>query len=217
MAKLTGPLLSFGAKGQLGKAMVTASWKGIPYARQYVVPANPRTTAQQAVRTTFALLREMYKLAPAALRAPWEAFVTGRPFVPVNKFVGENLRLVNGKTDMTDFEGSPGARGGLPPAAIAAAPTANPGEIAVTVTVPDQLPDGWTINSAVACGFPDQDPSGIFTGPLVTNVDLNDPYVPTLTGLPTATLCVVSAWLVYNKPDGSLAYSVSLTDTATPA
>jgi len=43
MSKLTGPLLSFGARGQIGKAMVTSTWKGVPYARQYVVPANPQT------------------------------------------------------------------------------------------------------------------------------------------------------------------------------
>ena len=57
MAKLTGPLLSFGATGQIAKTMVVGTWRGIDYARQYVVPANPRTTAQQANRTRFALLR----------------------------------------------------------------------------------------------------------------------------------------------------------------
>lgn len=218
MAKLTGPLLSMNARGQIGKTLVAAKWKGIPYMRQYVVPANPRTTAQQAVRGMFALLREMYKLAPAVLRAPWDAFATGRPFTGMNKFVGENVRLLNGETDMALFLGSPGARGGLPPASVSAAPTANPGEIEVTFVLPTQLPDGWTVNSIAATGFPDQDPSGgIFTGPLVADSELAPATEVVLTGLPTGDLCVVSGWVIYDRPDGTLAYSVGLADTATPA
>ncbi len=36
--------------------MVGASWKGIDYIRKMVIPANPNTSAQQGVRTTFASL-----------------------------------------------------------------------------------------------------------------------------------------------------------------
>lgn len=50
MAKLTGPLMSLGASGQLGKTLVYADWKGIKYARQHVVPANPNSAAQQTQR-----------------------------------------------------------------------------------------------------------------------------------------------------------------------
>ena len=50
MAKLTAPLLSLAASGQIGKAMVIFGWKGIQVARQYVVPANPKTTLQQIQR-----------------------------------------------------------------------------------------------------------------------------------------------------------------------
>lgn len=50
MAKPTAPLFGFGASGQLGKSLVYASWKGLPVARRYVVPANPRTAPQQVQR-----------------------------------------------------------------------------------------------------------------------------------------------------------------------
>src|SRR5665648_108836 len=46
MAKVTGPLHSDGASGQLGKAIVFAAWKGIAYVRKYVVPANPMSAGQ---------------------------------------------------------------------------------------------------------------------------------------------------------------------------
>ncbi|MBA7627490.1 hypothetical protein ES703_34952 [subsurface metagenome] len=39
--------------GQAGKAGVFARWKGRQYRRKYVIPANPNTTKQQAVRGYF--------------------------------------------------------------------------------------------------------------------------------------------------------------------
>ena len=39
--------------GQAGKAGVFASWKGRQYRRKYVIPSNPNTVMQQAVRTSF--------------------------------------------------------------------------------------------------------------------------------------------------------------------
>lgn len=50
MAKLKGPLFSLGASGAIGKALVYFGWKGLDVAREYVVPANPRSTDQLKVR-----------------------------------------------------------------------------------------------------------------------------------------------------------------------
>lgn len=50
MAKVTAPLFSFGARGQLGEALVYFPWKGIDAVRTYVIPANPNTAAQQTQR-----------------------------------------------------------------------------------------------------------------------------------------------------------------------
>jgi len=46
MAKLKAPLMSLGASGALGKALVFFGWKGLDCVREYVVPANPKSTAQ---------------------------------------------------------------------------------------------------------------------------------------------------------------------------
>ncbi len=213
MAKLTGPLLSFGARGSLGKTMVISKWRGVPYARSYVVPANPQTAAQQQVRTTFALLREMWKLAPAQLQDAWNAFASGRPFTGMNKEVGENVRVLNGEADMSNYIASPGAGGGLVPLTMNAVTGVVAGTIDVTVTAP-AAPSGWVLTKAVAIGFKDQDPAGIFDGTISVVEDLVAPYVMTLTGLPAGELCIVSAWLVWTKPDGKLAYSVSVNDSA---
>ncbi|MBA7530550.1 hypothetical protein ES705_22758 [subsurface metagenome] len=50
MAKLKAPLLSLGASGQLAKTLVFFGWKGLNVAREYVVPANPKTALQIAQR-----------------------------------------------------------------------------------------------------------------------------------------------------------------------
>jgi len=50
VAKLKAPLLSLGASGAIGKALVYFGWKGLDCAREYVVPANPKTTLQKTQR-----------------------------------------------------------------------------------------------------------------------------------------------------------------------
>lgn len=215
MAKTTAPLLSFGAGGQIGRTQVYSRWRGVPYARRYVVPANPRTAEQTKTRSAFAQLREMWKVSPELQTTPWNAFAQGRPFLGFNKYIGENLRVLRGQADMTNFIGSPGAKGGLPPVDVTAVPTATPGEISVTFGLPDP-PLGWTLNSIVAVGFRNQAPDDFFTGPYVADSEPAPADTLVLTGLDSGEEAIVSGWLVWNKPDGTLAYSVGTTIKATP-
>lgn len=50
MARLQTPLLSFRAAGQIAKAVVTYTWRGIHCMRQYVIPRDPKTPLQLAQR-----------------------------------------------------------------------------------------------------------------------------------------------------------------------
>ena len=50
MAKLKAPLLSLGASGAIGKSVVFFNWKGLDVAREFVVPANPKSTDQTTQR-----------------------------------------------------------------------------------------------------------------------------------------------------------------------
>jgi len=215
MAKVTAPLLSFASKGQIGKSVVFARWRGIDYARRHVVPANPQTTAQQLTRNTFATLREMYKLLPALGSPPWQAFAEGRAFLPLNAFVGENIRAVRGEPDLAMFIGSPGAKGGLPPNSVTLAAGGAAGEIDVTFTNPAPPPD-WTLNAQVALAFQDQPPDMRFEGRFTAGSEVPPTNTVTLAGL-DPVLHVVAAWLEWTKPNGDLAYSVGITGTQTPA
>lgn len=50
LAKLRAPCFSLGASGKLGDALVYFGWKGLNIVREYVVPANPKTTGQTTQR-----------------------------------------------------------------------------------------------------------------------------------------------------------------------
>ncbi len=214
MAKTTAPMLSFSAAGSIAKTLVYAKWRGISYGRQHVIPANPKSTAQTVTRNTFATLREMYKRTGTVTRAPWDAFAKGRPFTGMNKFVGENLRLIHGEADMDLFYASPGAGGGLAFPTLLVQTGSSSGEIDATLTAP-ALPTGWSITNAHAMAFPQQAPDTVFSGTLVEGSDAAAPYEITLAGLGAAAAVVVSAWFEYEKPDGKTAYSVALTDAGT--
>lgn len=80
MAKLTAPLMSFGASGKLGGSLVYGSWKGIPTARQFIIPANPRTAGQIAQRNIMALIVALWR-APAlkaVVRAAWDRLASSK-------------------------------------------------------------------------------------------------------------------------------------------
>lgn len=51
MAKVTGPLFSLDARNAIGKAIVYSYWRGIQYVRARVIPANPKSAGQQAIRS----------------------------------------------------------------------------------------------------------------------------------------------------------------------
>jgi hypothetical protein len=215
MAKLTAPLLSFGGAGQLAKSMVYASWKGIPYARRYVIPANPRTTAQQVTRNMFKSLNQIWLLMPGIGKEPWLARAQGKPLTGVNAFIQSNIRGVDTAappTDWADFIGSAGAKGGLPPASLGITPAATTLTCAVGAPA---IPTGWTIEEAQGICFLDGDPQAPFEGTVQAQFDATSTYSLVFTGLVTATDYVVSVWFKWNRPDGTFAYSTSITDLAT--
>lgn len=219
MAKVKGPLLSISARGQIGKSQVYASWKGVPYARQHVTPNNPRTTAQTLTRNVFKSMDDEWKRLGPLSRAPWEAAVKGRPLTARNKVMSSNIPLLRGEADMAKFVASPGALGGLPPTNLVVAATASTGEIEFTVTSP-QEPVGWTLDSITVQALKDRDPAVIATDFPLEDEDLapnaGGDTVVTLTGADGGVLYQASAWLVWTRPDGVVAYGQSLIDSVTP-
>lgn len=214
MAKTTAPLLSFGALGTIGKTAVFSKWKGRPYVRQYVIPGNPKTAGQTLTRNTFAFANSVWKIGGSLLRAPWDRFAVGQVLTGRNAFMGRAVLVMRTEVDLLLMVFSPGAKGGLAPVSqsIAAASA----QLTSTVIVP-AAPTGWTLTSAIGVAIRDQDPQ---SGVLFTTVEVEDltaaPYDLVFTGLTASVLYVVSVWLKWTKPDGSIAYGASINDSGTP-
>lgn len=212
MAKVTAPLLSFGAGGAIAKTQVYSKWRGIEYARRYVVPANPKTEAQTETRSVFAFLNAVWKqLAPAA-QAPWTLATKGRPLTNRNLLLKQNIAALRGTTadPVTDLSGiitSPGANAGLAAAGIATADDMAHG-LTVTLTAPD-LPDGWAITAAHFVVFLQQDAKEP-TNPTPHYMSDNaTPYTATFAAIGAATY-EATGFFEFTKPDGTTAFSPSL-------
>lgn len=80
MAKVTAPLISLDARGKLADTLVFGNWKGIPTVRQYVIPSNPRTSAQIAQRDLMAAHVAFFRaqLPRAEDRDAWRLYATAR-------------------------------------------------------------------------------------------------------------------------------------------
>lgn len=217
MPKVTAPLLSFGAAGQIAKSQVYSTWKGVPYVRRYTVPANPRTTKQVNNRAIWSMLGNMWLYAPADVRAPFAAFVSGKPLTARNKFFSDNMKLLAVQPTPSDITGlimSPGSGGGLPPSNLVVTPAS--GQLTLTATIPD-APSGWAITKVLGAAVVNQDPTEPFSGEWFVADDGTAPYSVAITGLANGTEYAVGLWIEWERPDGKTAYSISLTGTGTPA
>lgn len=91
MARVTGPLFSMSASGQLGKAIVFTEWKGRPVVRAYAIPANPRSQAQRYTRSMMTFLSKAWTNLSAAEQAGWDAGAASLSISPFNEYVRVNM------------------------------------------------------------------------------------------------------------------------------
>ena len=219
MAKVKGPLLSLGASGSIAKSVVFGDWRGVKYAREHVVPANPQTTAQTLTRNTFQYADDQFKRMLTLAQSVWTASAVGKAFTARNKFISEYVRNLRGNLDMASYIASPGVNGGLPLLSLAAVAGGASGEIDVTATIPPE-PVDWTHDAVIYTAFLDRAPNTPMTdfmeeleslaaawaaGPPPVSTD-------TFTGLtPGADYCV-SAFLRSTRADGVIAYGISSTE-----
>jgi hypothetical protein len=213
MAKTTAPLFGFGASGTLAKAIVFSKWKGRPYARRHVIPANPQSTAQTLTRDVFSTATAIWKIAPTLFIEAWDRFATGQVLTGRNGFTGRFVSVLRAASDLTTMVFSPGAKGGLPP--LTTAVVAGSTQLEVTVTVPAP-PSGWTLTSVICAVIRDGAPATTTLYEVTAGEDVSSPYVVTLTGLTASVLYIVGAWTKWAKPDGSVAYGPSILDSGTP-
>lgn len=216
MAKVSAPLLSLGASGTIADTITMARWRGVPYARQRVIPANPRTAAQQSTRSVFTEGSNSWKTAPSDFVAPWNAFAEGKPLTGRNAYIGSFTEQLRGETDLANWEVSPGARSGQTVQSVSGSAGTSSGEIDMTYSLPP-APSGWTMDEVTFVTAPDQDPSDPWENGIVVHSDTGMTGNYTITGLDASTDYAVGAYITWTRPDGRAAYGASITNIVTSA
>jgi len=214
MARVSGPLLSLGASGQIAQTQVYSTWKGRPYVRRYVVPANPQSAEQTLTRNVFDWLQNVWRYMPSGALAAWNAYADTNRFTATNGFIKQNLPGLREETDLQNFVPSPAAGGGIPAASMTLTPGAD--QITVALTAPS-LPTGWTIQAGHALAILDQNPQEDTAYNLYYGTDVSSPYSIVISGLTGTTAYIVGGWFSYLKTPTELAYGIALIDSATPS
>jgi len=91
MARVTGPLLSIDASGKLADTLVFSHWRGIKYARMWLVPTNPDTALQQARRALIADAVAHWKVELAETQQAMRDYQGGQPFSGFNYLVQQYI------------------------------------------------------------------------------------------------------------------------------
>jgi len=144
MAKVTGPLMSLAASGSVAKTVTFATWKGRPYVRNLVKPANPKSDLQVSTRAVMKFLAQNWAGISAADQATWATLAASIVASNFNAYTKYNLQ------QWTQFVGpsqlSPPTRAGTfgteAAAPLQLAATGGVGQITITCDM-DTANDNW--------------------------------------------------------------------------
>lgn len=142
MAVVKAPLLSLGASGTIGGALVFATWKGRAYVRKHAVPSNPRSGGQLSSRAMLQFLSQYWTNLSSVQKADWDTRAAVTNISPFNAFVAYNMQrwATNNRPSKLDPAGLVNTAG------VSSAFTATPGLKSVTIgyTV-GTLNDNWGV------------------------------------------------------------------------
>jgi hypothetical protein len=94
MVKVTGPFLSLDASGTLGGIMTGSKWKGVNYIRARVVPMNPQSEAQTAIRTVLSdgVSKWKFGMITGLNKDFWNSYAKGLAESGFNRFMRSYLK-----------------------------------------------------------------------------------------------------------------------------
>jgi len=135
-------MLSFGASGTIGKTATFSNWKGRPYVRSRVIPANPKSVLQVSVRAMMKFLSQMWIGIGSTPQASWEDLAKAAQISPFNAYIGRNGR--RWREFQAPSQTYPAAETGTEPVATLDSATGGPSymDLAFTITT---LNDVWGV------------------------------------------------------------------------
>lgn len=176
MAVVSGPLMSLGASGKLGGAIVFSSWKGRPVVRQLVTPSNPQSAKQIARRAMMSFLTKYWAPLGATPQATWDTLAKSSNVSPFNSYVG------NGQDNWTQFlppTSSYKHAAGVPATTAVITATGGVGQATLSVAL-GTLNDNWGVAIFAKLGSA---PAGIFTEVVFVGTGVATPAVFVITPL----------------------------------
>jgi hypothetical protein len=90
MTRVTGALFSLTASGTIGDILTYSKWKGLPYVRTRVIPANPQTDDQTSIRNTLTAGVSAWRdeaSVPAASKLSWDYYASGTGMSGFNRYI----------------------------------------------------------------------------------------------------------------------------------
>jgi len=93
MAKVQGPLMSMGARGAVGKAIVFGVWKGIAWVREWFKPQNPKDPLQVNQRGIFTMAVARWHDLTDEIQTDWQTAIErkGETMSGFNFFTSEYI------------------------------------------------------------------------------------------------------------------------------
>jgi len=85
-------MMSLGASGSIGAAVTFSSWKGRPYARELVIPANPKSGLQVGFRSMFRFLSQQWQNQSAQNQATFDDLADQIVASPFNAYMRYNQK-----------------------------------------------------------------------------------------------------------------------------
>jgi len=91
MVKLTGPMFSMTASGTIGNTLTYSVWKGRAYARQRVIPSNPKSAGQTGMRAMFSFLSKQWTGLTAPDQATFDDDAEAKSISSFNSYMKLNM------------------------------------------------------------------------------------------------------------------------------
>jgi hypothetical protein len=142
MVRVNAPMMSLDASGSIGGAITYSKWKGRNYARQLVIPSNPKSGLQVGMRSMLKFLSQDWTNLSAPEVATWETLAAQKIVSTFNAFVSRNQ--ARWRSFKAPSKSDPALGTGTDSVFSGWAATGGVREVLLDLTV-DTLNDGWGV------------------------------------------------------------------------
>jgi len=142
MVKLNGPCFSIDASGSIADTITYSKWKGRNYARQRVIPANPKSALQVSVRSMMRFLSQAWENVGSTPQGSWEDRAAATNISPFNAYIQQNLQ--RWREFQPPAQTDPAPETGTDPVATLDSAVGGPSYIDLTMTI-TTLNDVWGV------------------------------------------------------------------------